>query len=150
MHPISHDAQAKAQDPYLHADQVYRDIISAKTFPEIQAAIDNAAQIDHDAKLRTFSQFYMADAGHWRQLWFEKTELFFLFLREQRALLAQNYISAIAYLRRLHSTKLMIHPILCASDRIWAGYQRPAAFTCDSGSRNHLRDLNSCPRILVP
>ncbi len=42
-------AQAKDQDPYLRADQLYRDIIKARTFPEIQAAINDAAPIDYDA-----------------------------------------------------------------------------------------------------
>ena len=48
---IGHNAQAQAkdQDPYLRADQMYRDIYSAMTFPEIQAAINDAARIDYVA-----------------------------------------------------------------------------------------------------
>ncbi len=45
-------AQAKDQDQYLQADQLYRDIINARTFPEIQAAIYAAAQINYNANLQ--------------------------------------------------------------------------------------------------
>ncbi len=41
--------QVKDQDPYLRADLLYWNIINARTFPEIQAAIDDAAPINYDA-----------------------------------------------------------------------------------------------------
>ena len=36
------------QDPYVRADQLYQDIINARTFSEIQAAINDVAPVDYE------------------------------------------------------------------------------------------------------
>ena len=45
----AHANDQDLQDPYVRADQLYQDIINARTFSEIQAAIDDAAPVDYDA-----------------------------------------------------------------------------------------------------
>jgi hypothetical protein len=49
---IQAQANLKDQDQYLRADQLYRDIINSRTFPEIQTVIYYAALIDYDANLQ--------------------------------------------------------------------------------------------------
>ena len=39
-------------DPYLRAEQLYQDIVNARTYSEVKKGIDDAAPINHDANVQ--------------------------------------------------------------------------------------------------
>ena len=53
------------QDPYLRADQMYQDVINARTFSDIQATIDAAATINYDTNPHLFKHNYPQGKRIW-------------------------------------------------------------------------------------